>query len=443
MAGRVAFRGSCHPTAQPPSYDGTMMTRDRMDKAILRLQGTPVLYNHGQVVSSPIGEITRAYTDDRERLIVEGWIDRTSAGGIDAVRRMRDGTITGLSLGMQHDVAYTREGPRVVDSVIDEVSITEDPDLPHTELQHVGPDSSRWKLAQRGIILGMENVRLKTANYKTLRRLCGSIGRAYENERSTTMSDTKQAPAQTTTATPPAAAKPTSELTEEELQSEVAAATGENEQHQLQGTELAKLEDMMKKDPEKFMRMVKSAQSTQAAQQEKMEKDSTELLDYVTQLFALSGNKAPEQIVELITNGHKEPEMYEPMHQLISTAASAAADSKVKQSEVEKNYQTMKADYEGKLTEEKRKVDVLNEQRQRGNKLNAMKRTMDDGAPADAPASKKGKPSEELRMVPEKNAHVTMPVLPKYREYLAEQGGYLKQLAEGMGRLTEEVNPKQ
>lgn len=154
----VLVRGACHPKAQPPGYSGLLLTKKDMESKLSLLKDIPILLEHdGQ---KEIGKIVEAHIDDNQRLVIDFDINRNSIEGSFAIERIRKGDLTGLSMGITHLVS---EGPtwiEVVDKNVREVSVTDSPDLPNTEILHIEKDTVKHEETVKLVKEALESQKL-------------------------------------------------------------------------------------------------------------------------------------------------------------------------------------------------------------------------------------------------------------------------------------------
>lgn len=352
----VFFEGSCHPPGKPDDYDGTFLRLSEMKSKLNELNGTPILNEHDNTKN--IGEIVGARIDERGRLLVRGKIGRDSFHGIDAVHKLRFGDLKGLSLGLEHLIYKDPKWTGIIDKKINEVSLTNNPDLPETEVLHVEPDTKRWTTTRSLIKEQWENQKLKKDVYKSSSNLFNLIDRCRKGimDSASIPKDLAPPPSNSTaeqqqivpptTTPPPATPTPTSStstnttpLSKRELEKKLQDTERENSALlELHGRNEALLQEY-NKDPAQFQKYMLEKQEEEKREREKMEKDVDPLLDFATNLYQQSGQTIPAELADAIKTGHNHAESFKPLHSLLTVAHAGVKKS---QTEAENAYQEMK-----------------------------------------------------------------------------------------------------
>ena len=129
--------------------------------------GQPILEEHS---GKQIGQVKGGVIEgDQIKAFIE--VSRNNIEGIRAIAKLRDGTLKGLSLGMEFLLEMTDEGPQMRDKKINEISLTSDPDCPSALIQNVGPDSELWIAKANFWKNKVTNGQLKTQLYKSIEEL--------------------------------------------------------------------------------------------------------------------------------------------------------------------------------------------------------------------------------------------------------------------------------
>lgn len=137
----VKVIGACHPAASSDDKETLFLRFKDMKEKIDKINGTPILFDHDP--NKPIGKILGAKIDEKNRLVIEFDIAMDTMNGIEALRLLRDKKICNLSMGMNHLIAEGYDWMSVVGKEIREVSITDDPDMPDTDIQSIGENGER------------------------------------------------------------------------------------------------------------------------------------------------------------------------------------------------------------------------------------------------------------------------------------------------------------
>jgi len=348
MSIQVEFEGKCHTKAKENDYTGTYFTKEQMEDKLESLPGTPVCYEHDN--EEQIGKITSARIDDTNSLAVKGYIDRRSWKGLEVVQGLRNGKLTGLSLGMNYRGEVTPEVIRVVNKTIKEVSVTDNPDSPDTTIHNVQEDSDKWKLGGEIVKQEIMNERLKTEHYKSKNRLQGLLRGLTEPNtnlikgtlhRGGMSSNTTTPPLDTST--PETTDKPESgnDANNEEmdaLKQELALSQGKAKQLEEEKSQYAGLYNEIASDPDKWQKILLDKKLEEEEDAKRMQESGKLLSDFFTASFIDQGKKPPQALLNVAQHGYKKPADYK---HLFDFATVAHANKVQSQSEAEKKIQAM------------------------------------------------------------------------------------------------------
>lgn len=138
----TTFEGCCYPKFNPSSdYRGYALTLKDVEEQVKLLPGKPVLFEHlgidlqnGDINPKEIvGKITRAYVNEKGQLMVEGLVKNDNITSIFVGNDLKNGKLTGLSLGIRH----TLRGNEVIGHEIKEVTLTSCPELIDTDITKI------------------------------------------------------------------------------------------------------------------------------------------------------------------------------------------------------------------------------------------------------------------------------------------------------------------
>ncbi len=354
----IEFEGACHPTAQNDDYDGTFLTKKQMLEKIQSLPGTPVLSEHDN--QKQIGKIIGARIDERNRLIVKGEINRDTFAGITAIRDLRNRKVSGLSLGIKHSMSSDPKSTRIIAKKIQEISLTENPDLPDTEIQHVSNDSEHWNVSKSYVRGSLKNAKLKNQTYKInndIISLLDNIRYKIGMAESVTPNQSINAPDEQSSQLS-VAGEQRHEI--DELRRKCEQYAKENEflkEYKATKKEQKKFlsgrAEKFNENPEKWIALMKEEEKKTEELKEKMKNEKEIILDWVTKEFTKRDKTIPEKLKYAILQGHNTPEAWEPLYEFLTVAHTNAKHS---QNEQEVKYQTMKK----KMEESDRQFQEIN-----------------------------------------------------------------------------------
>lgn len=378
----LRFRGSAHPPGQDDDYDGMFLRRNEMEAVARRAAGTPVWHKHQG--DQKAGWIREGWVDDTGRLMVEGVLDRRTKWGRKAVRMIRDGDLSGLSLGLSHLKADRGGGDtRIIARRLGEVSLEDDPDLPDTAITAIAPDPPKFELAGRYMHERLYNNKTKGELLKSRNELRQAIldvaaqkpasqrnnglfgissvsanRRVEEAKRKATMSvpgDAQQAAAASqqqqqqqqpapaagsaaAAAPPSSVAADLSELAS--VQKQLAELQRANDTLAREKSENEGMLAAIREDPDHIKRAVASYNTQMQTLIQHIQDKKQEVLDGVIADYAARGKEPDQRILDAIQNADKMPEQAAPLFQYVESVAGAANANRV--TEVEKNYQVQK-----------------------------------------------------------------------------------------------------
>lgn len=379
MTCRVEFQGSCHPPGKEDDYDGTFLTQSQMHEKLENLPGTPVLYEHDG--KSRVGELTGGYVDEGGRLAVEGYIDRSTWQGVKTVHELRDGKLKGLSLGMEHLIDVNPNSMKIVDKKINEVSVTQNPDLPETFIKSVQPDSEHWTLAKNVLRGNWANDKLKRDLYKTKGDVLELLGDIQKNMASEEKQQQQQQQQQDRPGDTSGETVLSSDSEVQILKDKLRTLQDNNDKLQGQQNQYSEIFEEFSKDPTKVQNMLVAHKQKISALQKDIVDDKKLLEDFVTQNFIKAGEKAaPAALMKAIQQGEKNPESFEPLYKLITVAHQ---NNQASQKEAERRYQTLRE----QLEEERARTTKMEDQFEREKKANAYRNQIGSGTPTPTPSS--------------------------------------------------------
>lgn len=132
------FVGVCHPKGEQNDYKGFLLKASDMPDKCRELEGKKILFEHNK--DCEIGKVQTAWVDASSgKLKVCGYILENDNNSKMVAQKIRNGTLSGLSLGMKRDVLVNKnkEFVDVVYSQINELSICEEGDLDHTVIETI------------------------------------------------------------------------------------------------------------------------------------------------------------------------------------------------------------------------------------------------------------------------------------------------------------------
>ena len=336
----LEFSGSAHPSGQDNSYDGVFLTKSEIEAKAKDIVGTPVWYEHDG--SKKIGWITEGSVDDTGRLSIKGVVDRNSWAGTAAARQMRDGTLTGLSLGLEHLKMENKEGTmmKIVSKAIEEVSVTADPDLPDTEISHVARDTEVFELAKQRIRQSIEKHKTKKEMGKKRAELLQLVRKARAPDTNIpsggaeAMSTTPETPKDPPTGTPQDEEPKQPDLSESEaLKQKVAQQAQRMQQLEAEKAQHEELLKQWRDDPDGVGAAVAAHKARQQELRAKMQESEEEIIERITADLVAAGVKPEPDLIETIKAGKERPEAYKPLFKYFKTAAGAAATARATESE--------------------------------------------------------------------------------------------------------------
>ncbi|KKL18735.1 hypothetical protein LCGC14_2472540 [marine sediment metagenome] len=271
-----------------------------------------------------LGKITGANIDERNRLIVKGKIDRGTWEGIQAVSSLRNGNRKALSLGMEHLVEISPDWMKIIDKKINEVSITNNPDSPETEIYYVQPDSDHWNLAKNVLRGNWQNQKLKKNIYKAKSDLIGLTNQIVNTSMMENQNQTNT-PSQTETATPtPTLENETfngSSIDEvNTLKEALINLQQENQKLQQQDNEYNELLKEISQNPMEYKKLMDEKKQKLIKMQESMKSQAGDIEDFITHNFLMQGQPVPKELKDLPKTGPNLPEQFKPLFKLLTVA---------------------------------------------------------------------------------------------------------------------------
>jgi hypothetical protein len=128
--------GICHSAGKPDDYQGVYLTESETSDKGKKLSGTKVLLEH-DTDAPPIATVISGGVDSQGRLTADIELPLSSFNAWKTVEKIRNGELTGLSLGIEYDVDASDLS--IVNKEIKEVSFVKDPAIPETLITHIPP----------------------------------------------------------------------------------------------------------------------------------------------------------------------------------------------------------------------------------------------------------------------------------------------------------------
>lgn len=162
----IEVEGICSFPAEPDGYNGIRLTKSEMESKLTEMVGQPILEEHG---GEQIGKVKGGVIeDDQIKAFIE--VSRDNIEGIKAISKLRDGTLKGLSLGIEF-LFDMGEEKRVVAKDMKELSLTSNPDCPTAIIKNVGSDSQLWVAKTNFWTKKLKNEKLEKDLYKSFKVL--------------------------------------------------------------------------------------------------------------------------------------------------------------------------------------------------------------------------------------------------------------------------------
>jgi hypothetical protein len=334
---RLTVIGSCHPIGKDKGYDGLLLKKSEIDALSNALSGIPVLDEHNP--NKVVGEVVKAFKNKgTNELMVELQIYRNTANGVNAVERLRNGNLKGLSLGINHLIKKGPDFMKVMGRQITEVSVTESPDL-DTFITFVEEDTQSRKHASQIIDIRIENDKLKKELYKSDTHLQTLIGKYVNPKRSgEILNGIKKQRTKTEKMSEENNAKPAEEKQDRvNFEDELRKLKEENEKLKIQVQ--ANSELLGGNDVTKVKRLVEEEQQREQKMIEDWNKKRPAVIENVKRMYAEHGVPPDDSIIGALSASDDLFHDVFPLYELASMASSYS----------ERKVSTMEAEYQKRL----------------------------------------------------------------------------------------------
>ncbi len=335
----VLVTGSCHPAGEPDDYDGFYLTQKEISQKSHELIGIPVLLEHDNKIQ--VGKVVGSHVESKTgRLIVDMDIGTDTLEGNRTLRRLKEGVLSGLSLGIDHLIAQRPTWSKIIGKDIREVSVTTDPALHDTDIMYVEPQSEKSLLARKHIELRMDVEQLKKGLYKKQAALFQVLHpgeelpdfESIQNDQSIlsllqaadSMSNQNTAQQAPTQQVPPSETQSASQqkiVSPEELQRQVAENLELKKRYDDQILRLEALE----KNPEPFQKWLDQEKAISLAKRKLVTDEYEDICAFAAESFAKTNMVDDANFVELYKDcAQKSPDDAYSMHTVLASVRKRA-----------------------------------------------------------------------------------------------------------------------
>lgn len=347
----IEVEGFCSFPAEVDGYNGVRLTKSEMETKLTEMVDQPILEEHS---GKQIGKVKGGMIEDGQiKAFIE--VSRDNIEGIKAISKLRDGTLKGLSLGIEYLFDMGKE-KKVVAKNMKELSLTTNPDCPTALIKNVGPDSELWVAKTNFWTKKLKNEKLENELYKSIEVL-------------REVSESRKRRAKMTDAAPEGnqaeEAKPAEGASEQAANLNEKSKTLEEKNHFLED-ELFKIHELfggsdeMKAivklhqllgGPDEIKAVVEEQTKQKEKKREEMIKQTKIAEDYITMLAEKESDKT-----ELVKNAREQLEK-DQGGTFLRVLGLAKARHENSQSNIEKAFQDSKSkeQKERELREEKRR----------------------------------------------------------------------------------------
>jgi hypothetical protein len=314
--------GSAHP---PGVEDKTslIMSKGEIESFSKKMNGIPIYLDH-TYNGEPLGKVVKGWVDDSGRLMVTFDIPRSNIKNCEIIRDIKAKKLTSLSLGMNH--LFDPNTNKISFREINEISITDDPALPDTQLKSIEADPPDFVMYRTVFSKIHDDNEIKSDYYKSNIKVYNKLLSMAENT----------APIQTPVKTDIHA--PVDDRAQQDLYSKVKEGFEKNNDIK---QKIDQLNQVSASDDE----LRAFAQTKLNKYVKKFESNKEALYDFIAKICKENGKDPNSELIDMLKE-HGKNFLTEPLVKFITLSSNTYSAQKTKTAQQEEELQKLRKENE-------------------------------------------------------------------------------------------------